>query len=129
MHIIFSAILLCLKFKCAACLEVNKFLNVLFAWLNVKGPYFWEFPADLVTFTEEILNGKLPFLCSDYFFFKTFFNPPLLLVHPSPPPPLSLLSFLFCESNSWAICSKKYLSSKNVISKASLKSIEINIHV
>ena len=65
MHIIFSAILLCLKFKCAACLEVNKFLNVLFAWLNVKGPYFWEFPADLVTFTEEILNGKLPFLCSD----------------------------------------------------------------
>ena len=23
-----------------------------------------QFPADLVTFTEEILNGKLPFLCS-----------------------------------------------------------------
>ena len=22
-----------------------------------------EFPSDLVTFTEEILNGKLPFLC------------------------------------------------------------------
>ena len=24
-----------------------------------------EFPADLVSFTEEILNGKLHFLCSD----------------------------------------------------------------
>ena len=23
-----------------------------------------QFPADLVTFTEEILNGKLDFLCS-----------------------------------------------------------------
>ena len=26
---------------------------------------FLPFPADLVTFTEEILNGKLYFLCSD----------------------------------------------------------------
>ena len=25
-----------------------------------------QFPADLVTFTEEILNGKLHFLCSVY---------------------------------------------------------------
>ena len=25
----------------------------------------FEFPADLVTFTEEICNGKLHFLCSD----------------------------------------------------------------
>ena len=25
---------------------------------------FWPIPADLVTFTEEILNGKLYFLCS-----------------------------------------------------------------
>ena len=24
-----------------------------------------QFPEDLVTFTEEILNGKLHFLCSD----------------------------------------------------------------
>ena len=24
-----------------------------------------QFPADLVAFTEEILNGKLHFLCSD----------------------------------------------------------------
>ena len=24
-----------------------------------------QFPADLVTFTEEILNGKLHFLCSE----------------------------------------------------------------
>ena len=24
----------------------------------------WQFPADLVTVTEEILNGKLHFLCS-----------------------------------------------------------------
>ena len=24
--------------------------------------------ADLITFTEEILNGKLHFLCSDYYF-------------------------------------------------------------
>ena len=26
-----------------------------------------HFPADLVTFTEEILNGKLHFLCSDVY--------------------------------------------------------------
>ena len=26
--------------------------------------------ADLVTFTEEILNGKLPFLCSERIFVK-----------------------------------------------------------
>ena len=26
-----------------------------------------QFPADLVTFTEETLNGKLHFLCSDLF--------------------------------------------------------------
>ena len=25
--------------------------------------FFNKFPADLVTFTEEILNGKLHFLC------------------------------------------------------------------
>ena len=28
-------------------------------WLNLT-----KFPADLVTFTEEVLNGKLHFLCS-----------------------------------------------------------------
>ena len=28
--------------------------------------------ADLVTFTEEILNGKLQFLCSDYSVFVQF---------------------------------------------------------
>ena len=31
-------------------------------WLNP------QFPADLITFTEEILNGKLDFLCSAYSF-------------------------------------------------------------
>ena len=30
-----------------------------------RAPYFL-FPADLVTFTEEILTGKLHFLCSDF---------------------------------------------------------------
>ena len=25
-----------------------------------------KFPVDLVTFTEEILNGKLHFLCSEW---------------------------------------------------------------
>ena len=29
-----------------------------------------QFPADLVTFTEEILNGKVHFLCSDYFYYN-----------------------------------------------------------
>ena len=28
-----------------------------------------QFPADLVTFTEEILNEKLHFLCSGHFYF------------------------------------------------------------
>ena len=28
---------------------------------------YFQLPADLVTFTEEILNGKLHFLCSDWF--------------------------------------------------------------
>ena len=27
-----------------------------------------QFSADLVTYTEEILNGKLDFLCSDSYF-------------------------------------------------------------
>ena len=27
-----------------------------------------QFPADLVTFTEKILNGKLHFLCSEIFY-------------------------------------------------------------
>ena len=27
-----------------------------------------QFPADLVTFTKEFLNGKLHFLCSDIYF-------------------------------------------------------------
>ena len=31
--------------------------------VNVLNP---QFPADLVTFTEEILNGRLHFLCSEY---------------------------------------------------------------
>ena len=26
-----------------------------------------QFPADLVTFTEEILNGKIHFLCSGWY--------------------------------------------------------------
>ena len=34
--------------------------------VNVTNP---QFPADLVTFTEEILNGKLHFLCSVSFTF------------------------------------------------------------
>ena len=34
--------------------------------LNNEGP---KFPADLVTFTEEILNGKLHFLCSGFSYF------------------------------------------------------------
>ena len=33
-----------------------------------------EFPADLVMFTEEILNGKLRFLCSVVFFGKSEFR-------------------------------------------------------
>ena len=30
----------------------------------------YQFPADLVTFTEEILNEKLHFLCSEIFLHK-----------------------------------------------------------
>ena len=39
-----------------------------------------KFPADLVTFTEEILNGKLYFLCSESFalFFQRKFFAPIL---------------------------------------------------
>ena len=37
-----------------------------------------QFSADLVTFTEEILNGKLDFLCSDM--------EKLVLIHTSLPP-------------------------------------------
>ena len=58
-----------------------------------------------------------------YLFFKKFSNHRLLLgTH-------RLLSFLLCESNSLAICKKKYLFSKKVISKASLKILEVNIDV
>ena len=31
-----------------------------------------QFPADLVTFTEEILNGKLHFLCNEGSFIITY---------------------------------------------------------
>ena len=34
-------------------------------------PYL-QFPADLVTFTEEILNGKFYLLCSDFTFMRTW---------------------------------------------------------
>ena len=38
-----------------------------------------QFPADLVTFTEEIVNGKLHFLCSELLIFilskNEFVNP------------------------------------------------------
>ena len=37
----------------------------------------WQFPADLVLSTEEILNGKFHFLCSVFFniiFFVVFAN-------------------------------------------------------
>ena len=33
-----------------------------------------QFPADLVTFTEEIINGKFLFLCSDACICITWFN-------------------------------------------------------
>ena len=50
-----------------------------------------EFPVDLVTFTEEIFNGKLHFLCSDALIagivkfkitFIHFINP-FLVKHPN----------------------------------------------
>ena len=37
-----------------------------------------QFPADLVTFTEEILNGKLHFFCSDKYWSS---DPNLILCH------------------------------------------------
>ena len=33
-----------------------------------------QFPADLVTFTEEVLNGKLYFMCSVFNAEKERFN-------------------------------------------------------
>ena len=32
---------------------------------SIKDVFSKQFPGDLVKFTEEILNGKLHFLCSD----------------------------------------------------------------
>ena len=46
---------------------------------------------------------------------------------PFPFPP-GLIGFLVCKSNSSANCREKYLSQK-VISKESLKILEVNIHV
>ena len=40
--------------------------------LSIKGflvNLFLQFPVDLVTFTKEILNEKLHFLCSDKYIF------------------------------------------------------------
>ena len=34
-----------------------------------------QIPADLVTFTEEILNGKIDFLCSDSYYFSDLEKP------------------------------------------------------
>ena len=39
-------------------------LSLLLRWKNNEQHCFQQFPADLVTFTVEILNGKLHFLCS-----------------------------------------------------------------
>ena len=50
------------------------------------------------------------------FFFQNYSNPQLLL------------NFLLCDSNLQAIWRKKYLLSKKVFSKASLKILEVNIH-
>ena len=41
-------------------IENNQFL-----YISKSVAIMVKFPADLVTFTEEILNGKLHFLCSD----------------------------------------------------------------
>ena len=56
------------------------------------------------------------------FFFQNYSNPQLLLWPPC------LLNFLLCDSNLQAIWRKKYLLSKKVFSKASLKILEVNIH-
>ena len=88
---------------------------------------FWKkvlllFPSEITNTALERVPNKRP--VSLIFFFK---NPPL----PSPTfiRTSRLLRFLLCESNSYAICRKKYLLSKKVISKASLKILEENIHV
>ena len=39
---------------------MSKFLK------NILRVFVGRFPADLVTFTEEILNGKHHFLCGEY---------------------------------------------------------------
>ena len=43
-----------------------------------------QFPADLVAFTQEILNGKLNFLCSDNYCLPIKINfTPLHRLHPN----------------------------------------------
>ena len=78
---------------------------------------------------EELLHparntiGSLVSVPTRLIFFQKYSNPLLLLGIPR------LLSFLLCQSNWQAICKKKYLLNKKVISKASLKILEVNIHV
>ena len=38
-----------------------------------------QFPADLATFTEEILNGRLHFFCAMSLFDRVLNTPPLVL--------------------------------------------------
>ena len=38
-----------------------------------------QFPADFITFNEEILNGKLHFLCNALFFAEAHFDTALVL--------------------------------------------------
>ena len=52
------------------CYKCDSFYKMIETFLKLKRWLFGEtmtleFPADLVTFTEEILNAKLHFLCSD----------------------------------------------------------------
>ena len=57
--IIFAKVLIDFKLKTDETL-ITKSSNFCFNSINITA----QVPADLVTFTEEILNGKLHFLCS-----------------------------------------------------------------
>ena len=48
------------------CTKIKSYIKDLFSICD-QIPSYPQFPADLVTFTEEIFNGKLNFLCSEIF--------------------------------------------------------------
>ena len=91
--------------------------------------YFHSFSPCHLSFDMQLIYSQLPYERPPRLFFQKFFQPHCYYQDKTASPFRRLLGFLLCESNLSTICMKKYFLSKKVISKASLKILEVNIRV